>query len=131
MSNFNKVIVTGNLCADPELKTIGEDRHVVKVRLASNRKYSSKGGETKTDTVYLDCEMWGNRAKVINEYLSKGDPILLEGHLRQDTWETDSGDKRNKIYLSIENFTFMGKGSGETKKDTKPAATPELEDVPF
>jgi single-strand DNA-binding protein len=128
MSNFNKVIITGNLVANPELKQIGDNNQVVKVRLASNRSYPTKSGESKTDTVFLDCEMWGKRAKVVSDYLKKGDPILFEGHLRQDTWETEGGEKRNKIYMSIEDFTFMGKGGSETKSE---AASPSLDEVPF
>jgi single-strand DNA-binding protein len=104
MSNFNKVVLVGNLVSDPELKEIGDNNSVVRFRMAINRRYTTKSGEKKEETTYIDCEMWGSRAGVISEYLKKSDPILVEGHLKQENWENKDGEKRSKILVSIEDF---------------------------
>jgi predicted TIM-barrel fold metal-dependent hydrolase len=77
MSNFNKVVLVGNLVTEPELKEIG-DSNLVRFRMAINRRYTTKSGEKKEDSTFIDCEMWGPRAGVIAEYV-KRDPLRLEG----------------------------------------------------
>jgi single-strand DNA-binding protein len=142
MSNFNKVVLVGNLVSDPELKEIGDNNSVVRFRMAINRRYTTKSGEKKEETTYIDCEMWGSRAGVISEYLKKSDPILVEGHLKQENWENKDGEKRSKILVSIEDFEFLSKrGSGDsqqseskpsqkiTKKSTQKQS--DLQDIPF
>lgn len=139
MANFNKVIVAANLVSDPELKTVG-DSNVVRFRVAINRKFTTKSGEKKEESTYIDAEMWGSRANVISEYLKKGDPVLIEGHLKQENWETKDGEKRSKILVSIEDFEFMNgrkdsetKTTAETKVSTKSKskADASLQDIPF
>ena len=138
MANFNKVIVAANLVSDPELKTVG-DSSVVRFRVAINRKFTTKSGEKKEESTYIDAEMWGPRANVISEYLKKGDPILLEGHLKQENWESKDGEKRSKILVAIEDFEFMngkkdsdGKTSAESKPMNKKSKQEvSLQDIPF
>ncbi|MCK5173219.1 MAG: single-stranded DNA-binding protein, partial [Planctomycetes bacterium] len=59
-----------------------------------------------------DCQMFGKRAEVINKYFHKGDPILVEGRLKFDSWQAQDGSKRSKLRVFIENFEFVG-GSGQ------------------
>jgi len=139
MANFNKVIVAANLVSDPEIKTVG-DSSLARFRVAINRKFTTKSGEKKEESTYIDCEMWGPRANIIGEYLGKGDPILIEGHLKQETWESKDGEKRSKILVSIEDFEFMNskkqppaeasenKAKVTTNKKKQELA---LEDIPF
>ena len=137
MANFNKVIVAANLVSDPELKTVG-DSNVVRFRVAINRKFTTKSGEKKEESTYIDCEMWGARSSVIAEYLTKGDPILLEGHLKQENWESKDGEKRSKIIVSVEDFEFMSnkkngdiKPASEKKAPSKGKTEAQLQDIPF
>ena len=141
MANFNKVIVAANLVSDPELKTVG-DSNVVRFRVAINRKFTTKSGEKKEESTYIDCEMWGPRAAIISEYLAKGDPILIEGHLKQESWDTKDGEKRSKIIVSIQDFEFMSakKGGNSQAQNQEPQAktqqpkkkqSMDLEDIPF
>lgn len=137
MANFNKFIGAANLVSDPEIKTVG-DSSVVRFRVAINRKFTTKSGEKKEESTYIDCEMWGPRASVISEYLGKGDPILIEGHLKQENWETKDGEKRSKIIVSIEDFEFMNskkdqdsKPVAEKAKQTKNQKEMSLQDIPF
>ena len=139
MANFNKVIVAGNLVSDPEVKTIG-DSSVVRFRIAINRKFTTKSGEKKEESTYIDAEMWGPRADVISKYVKKGDPILMEGRLKQENWETKDGEKRSKILVAIDDFEFMNgrkdsdeKASTDSKPyvKTKPKQEASLQDIPF
>jgi len=144
MSNFNKVVLVGNLVTDPELKEIGDNNSVVRFRMAINRRYTTKSGEKKEDTTYIDCEMWGPRAGVIAEYVKKADPILVEGHLKQENWENKDGEKRSKILVSIEDFEFLQRRSSEQKESSEKSTVKtskkigsskssekNLEDIPF
>jgi single-strand DNA-binding protein len=112
--------------------------------MAINRRYTTKSGEKKEETTYIDCEMWGARASVISEYIKKSDPILVEGHLKQESWENKDGEKRSKILVSIEDFEFLSRrSSGEQSAESKqPAKTTkksssvkskesDLQDIPF
>ena len=136
MANFNLTILMGNLVSDPELKPIG-DSNVVRFRLATNRKYSTNTGEKKEDSMFIDCEMWGNRATVISEHFKKGDGIHVNGYLKQENWESKEGEKKSKLVLSIDNFEFIDGGkkssadqSATPNKAKKPASA-SLQDIPF
>lgn len=133
MANFNNVTLLGNLVADVELKEISENNPVGKFRLAVNRKYNTKSGEKRSDTLYIDCEMWGQRANALSKYTKKGDPLLINGYLKQDTWETKDGEKRSKILASVQDFEFIStKGQSDSGTTTKPESKqPDMADVPF
>jgi single-strand DNA-binding protein len=141
MANYNKVILAANLVSDPELKNVG-DSNVVRFRVAINRKFTTKSGEKKEESTYIDCEMWGARASIISEYMTKGDPILIDGILKQENWETKDGEKRSKHIISIQDFEFMSnKKTAATSSSSNPVvkenkrptreAVAQLEDIPF
>ena len=131
MANFNSVTLLGNLVADVETKEISENNPVGKFRLAVNRKYNTKSGEKKSDTLYIDCEMWGQRVKALAKYTKKGDPLLINGYLKQDTWESKEGEKRSKILASVQDFEFISnKGDSDATTNTE-AKQADMADVPF
>ena len=111
MASFNKVILIGNLTRDPQLAYLPSQTPVVEFGLASNRKYKKQDGTLGEDTCFVDCQMFGKRAEVINQYLKKGDPLFVEGRLKFDSWEKD-GQKRSKLRVFVESFEFLGKGGG-------------------
>ena len=111
MASFNKVILIGNLTRDPQLSYLPSQTPVVEFGLASNRKYKKQDGTLGEDTCFVDCQMFGKRAEVINQYLKKGDPLFVEGRLKFDSWEKD-GQKRSKLRVFVESFEFLGKGGG-------------------
>jgi single-strand DNA-binding protein len=85
---------------------------VVEFGLAISRRYKKQDGSQGEDVCFVDCQMFGKRAEVINQYLKKGDPIFVEGRLKFDSWEQD-GQKRSKLRVFVENFEFLGKGGGQ------------------
>lgn len=110
MANFNKVLLMGNLTRDPELRATQTGTDVVKFGLAVNRRWKDQSGQQKEETCFVDCAMFGSRARVIDQYLSKGQPIFVEGRLSYSTWQNQEGQKRNKLEVIVENFEFLGTG---------------------
>jgi single-strand DNA-binding protein len=66
----------------------------------------------REETTFVDCEAWGRTAEVMNQYLSKGSPVFLEGRLKLDQWQDKDGQNRSKLKVVIENFQFIGGREG-------------------
>jgi single-strand DNA-binding protein len=152
MANFNKVILAGNLTRDPELRYTPKGTAVARITLAVNRTWKSESGENKEEVSFVDVDVWGRQAEVISQYMKKGRPLLVEGRLKQDTWEDkNTKQKQSKLKVVLESFSFIdsnrgesGGGSAEAPR-SRPAATspapapeggeadapPEGDDVPF
>jgi single-strand DNA-binding protein len=153
MANFNKVILAGNLTRDPELRYTPKGTAVARITLAVNRTWKSESGENKEEVSFVDVDVWGRQAEVISQYMKKGRPLLVEGRLKQDTWEDkNTKQKQSKLKVVLESFSFIdsnrgdgGGGSPAEAPRSRPAATspatapeggeadapPEGDDVPF
>jgi single-strand DNA-binding protein len=118
MSNFNKVLLMGNLTRDPQLTYLPSETAVVDFGLAVNRKWKSREGEDRDETCFVDCRMFGRRAEVINKYCKKGNPLFIEGRLTFDSWQAQDGTKRSKLRVTVENFEFIGGASGQGARQT-------------
>ena len=114
MANLNKVMIIGNLTADPEVRTTPRGNTVAELRLAVNRVSSGPNdGERREETTYLDVTCWGRTAEIAGQYLAKGRPVFIEGRLQQDTWEDkQTGQKRSKIRIVAENMQLLGSREG-------------------
>lgn len=112
MANFNKVILMGNLTREPELRVTPGGLSICKFGLAINRNFSDKEGNKREETTFVDIDSFGKQAEVISKYMAKGRAILVEGRLKLDQWETNTGDKRSKLGVVLEQFQFVG-GRGE------------------
>lgn len=127
MSNFNKVILAGNLTRDPELRYTPNGSAVGKIGLAINRTWRDQSGAKRTDTTFVDVDCFGKQAETISRYLRKGRPILIEGRLKLDSWEDkQSGQKRSRLGVVLEAFQFLDSGNREASEDT-PEETPPTE----
>jgi single-strand DNA-binding protein len=152
MASFNKVILMGNLTRDPELRVTPKGTAVCQIGIAVNQTYKDKDGNTKDETTFVDVDVFGRQAEVIAKYMTKGRPILIEGRLKLDSWESKEGEKRSKLKVVLENFQFVGsRGEGEgaasapSTEDNAPPSRPasrpspaaprpgnvDEEDVPF
>jgi single-strand DNA-binding protein len=108
MSNFNKVILMGNLTRDVEMRFTQGGMAVAKLGMAINRKWT-QNGEQKESTCFVDLTAFGRQAEVLSQYVSKGSPLFIEGRLEFSTWEDkNGGGKRSKLDVVIENFQFVG-----------------------
>ena len=143
MASFNRVILVGNLTRDPELRYIPSGTAVADIGLAVNDRVK-RGDQWVDETTFVDITLWARTAEVANEYLSKGSPVLIEGRLKLDTWETD-GQKRSKLKVICEKMQMLsGRGEGRGRSErpaggaeasqqpaTTAAAPPQDDDIPF
>jgi single-strand DNA-binding protein len=114
MASLNKVMIIGNLTRDPEVRFTPKGTAVCDMALAVNRRYVNDAGERQEEVTYLDIVLWGKQAELAGQYLTKGNPLFVEGRLQMDTWEDKAtGQKRSKIRIICENMQFLGgKASG-------------------
>src|ERR1700739_1739304 len=123
MASFNKVILAGNLTRDPELRYTPKGTAVARITLAVNRNFTGEGGEKKEEVSFVDVDVWGRQAEVISQYMKKGRPLLVEGRLKQDTWEDkNTKQKQSKLKVVLESFSFLD--SGNRGGDGAPAPAP-------
>ncbi|MCU0877874.1 MAG: single-stranded DNA-binding protein [Pirellulaceae bacterium] len=112
MASFNRVILLGNITRDIEVKYLQSGMAVTELGLAVNDRRKNQQGEWIEETTFVDVTLWGRTAEIAGEYLGKGSPVLIEGRLKLDTWETD-GQKRSKLRVVGERMQMIGsKGGG-------------------
>ncbi len=128
MATYNRVILVGNLTKDPELRYTSGGLAVSNFSLAINRKFTS-GGEKKEEVDYFDIEAWDKLAELCSEYLKKGSGVLIEGRLKQDRWEDETGSKRSRIKIVATAIQFLPKG-GDSGKDKGNDDTGRADDRP-
>ncbi len=114
MANLNKVMLIGNLTADPEVRQTPRGNSLTELRLAVNRVSSGPNeGERREETTFLDVTCWGRTGEVAAQYLTKGRPVFIEGRLQMDTWEDkQTGQRRSKIRIIAENLQLLGGRDG-------------------
>lgn len=114
MASFNRVILLGNVTRDIDVRYVANGGlAVTDVGLAVNDRRKNQAGEWIEETTFVDVTLWGRTAEIAGEYLSKGSPVLIEGRLKLDTWETD-GQKRSKLRVHGEKMQLLGgRGGGE------------------
>lgn len=128
MSNINRVILTGRLGGDAELKFTQGGLAIIEFGLAVNDYVGKEKGEY---TNWINCTMF-NREKLVN-YLKKGMKVTVEGRLKQDRWETPAGEKRSKIGVIVSDIDLPGKNeSTDQGPNYSPGGfEPTDDDIPF
>ena len=111
MASFNRVILMGNLTRDVEVRYLQNGMAVTDIGLAVNDRRKNQAGEWVEEATFVDVTLWGRTAEVAGEYLSKGSPILVEGRLKLDSWESD-GQKRSKLKVVGERMQMVGGRGG-------------------
>ncbi len=147
---FNKVILLGNLTADPEQRTTPSGQSVTSFSLAVNRTWNDANGQRQEETSFINCTAWGQRGETIAKYVQKGRQLLVSGRLQQRSWDDkDTGKKRSTIDVIVEEFSFVSDGRGgsngpststSSASSSKAAPAPvddmdsapiDLSDIPF
>jgi single-strand DNA-binding protein len=121
---MNINILRGNLARDPELRVVntgGKQTSVVNFTVAVSREYTKSNGEKDKVTTFVPCEAWDSGAEIIGQSFKKGDLVLVEGSLRNDSWEKD-GVKHNSLKIRVNNFSKITKLS---KKKEQTESTEE------
>lgn len=112
MANFNKVILAGNLTRDPQLSYTPSNTPVVEFGLAINRKWRGQDGNQREEACFVDLRAYGRQAETLNQYMSKGRALLVEGRLQYQQWTAQDGSKRSRHMVIVDTFQFLGGGGG-------------------
>lgn len=108
-TNINRVILTGNLTADPELRSLPSGTSVCELRVAVNsRRKDQSSGEWVDKPNYFNVKVWGAQGENAARYLSKGRPVAIDGRLDWREWETQDGAKRQTIDIIADSVQFLG-----------------------
>jgi len=137
--SINRVVISGNLTRDPELRSTAGGMAVLKMGIAVNdRRKNQQSGEWEDVPNFFDVTVFGQRGESLSRFLSKGSKVAIEGKLRWSQWETPDGDKRSKVEIIADDIEFMssrgeGGGGGGYAGPTAPAPKPETfeDDIPF
>mgnify|MGYP003645368796 CR=1 FL=1 len=133
MSDINKVIITGRVTRDSELRTTPNGTSVTDVSVVSNRIWS-KAGDRQEESTFVDVTLWGKQAESLSQYLTKGRHVMVEARLKLNSWETDEGVKRNKLTLVAENVNLTPSNTnpnGNNQRQAVAASSESVEDTPF
>lgn len=141
--SLNNVTLAGTLTRDPEVSYTPKGTAVANFSLAINRVWKDDSDQKHEEVAFIDCEAWGRTAEVIEEFTGKGHTILIEGRLKQDTWDDKTtGQKRSKLKVVVEKFHFVSKPKSEQddepreprqpprKSDQRPPARPPQRQAP-
>jgi single-strand DNA-binding protein len=125
-TNINRVVMTGNLTADPELRSLPSGTSVCKLRIACNtRRKNQSTGEWEDKPNYFDVTVWGAQGENAARYLSKGRPVAIDGRLEWREWEAQDGTKRQATDIIADSVQFLGsrdEGSGGGSASDRGAA---------
>jgi single-strand DNA-binding protein len=97
----------GNLTRDPELRTTPNGTSVCRFSLAVSRQFRNADGSSREEVVFIEVDAFSKQAEAIARHMTKGNPILVEGRLKLDQWESQTGEKRSKILVIAESFQFL------------------------
>jgi single-strand DNA-binding protein len=111
-TNINRVVLTGNLTRDPELRTTPSGMSVCNLRIASNTRRKDGSGNWVEKPNYFDVTVWGAQGENCANYLSKGRPIALDGRLEWREWEDQNGNKRQAVDIIADSVQFLGSREG-------------------
>jgi single-strand DNA-binding protein len=134
---YHTLIIVGNVGRDPEMRYTPAGQAVTSFSVATNRQYTTSGGEQVKETIWFRVSTWGKQAEVCNQYVRKGTKVLIEGRLTPDkatggprVWTKDDGTASASFEVTAGTVRFLSsRGEGE-QHDEHPAAVAE-EDIPF
>jgi single-strand DNA-binding protein len=122
MASVNKVIVVGNLGADPETRFLPSGEAVTNIRVATTDKWKDKAsGEMKEATEWHRISFFGRLAEIAGEYLKKGSQVYVEGSLRTRKWQDKDGQDRYSTEIRADTMQMLGRREGGGEPRAEPA----------
>jgi single-strand DNA-binding protein len=107
--DINRTILTGNITSDAELKYTTSGTAVSSFSIAVNEKPKNDGDQ---ETSFFNCNLWGKGAEAVNQYLTKGKPIVIDGHLKQNRWTDSAGKNQSRVIVVADRVKFQIGGKG-------------------
>ena len=123
--NLNRVILIGNLAADPELRNTTTGKSVCNFRIATNRIWKDASGQQQKETEFHTIVAWGKLAEISSKYLTKGSLAMVEGRLRTRSWQDQSGNKKFRTEIVAENMQMGPKRTPGTYPAVSSSPTQE------
>ena len=123
MSDVNKVIITGRVTRDSELRETPAGTPVTDISVVSNRIWT-KNGERQEDATFVDVTIWGKQAETLSPMLTKGRHVMLEGRLKLNSWETEEGVKRSKLTIVAESVNLTPSNPNPQRNSGQDTPTP-------
>ena len=125
--SFSKIVIMGNLTADPEQRTTPNGRELTSFTIAVNTR---TGAGREENTTFYRCTMWGNLGEAIAKYVSKGQQLLVSGSLSTRSYQTKDGTERQSLEINVDDFSFVGsRRSQEGDAQSKATNTNEAVDA--
>jgi single-strand DNA-binding protein len=134
-TNINRVVLTGNLTRDPELRSLPSGTSVCSLRLACNTRRKDASGDWTDKANYFDITVWGAQGENCAKFLSKGRPVAVDGRLEWREWEKD-GQKRQSVEIVADSVQFLGSredsggGNGYAARSDVPVDTADMQPAP-
>ena len=130
-TNINRVVITGNLTRDPELRSTPGGTSVCGLRVAVNSRRKDESGNWVDKPNYFDVTVWGAQGENCAQYLAKGRPVAIDGRLNWREWEAKEGGKRQSVDIIADSVQFLGsrdaaQGNGVVESDL-PADTSDFQ----
>ena len=123
MASLNKVLLIGNLTRDPEVRMLPSGMAVCNFGLAVSRNFKDAEGNRREEATFVDVESFGPRGEALARFFSKGKPIFVEGRLKLDQWESQTGEKRSRLLVDLENWEFVGAKQDSYEGQSREPAT--------
>ena len=130
MASVNKVILIGNLGADPELRYTNTGSAVANFRIATNEQWTDKNGEKQERAEWHNIVAWGKLGEICGRYLKKGRPVYVEGRLQTRQWEDQSGNKRYTTEVVALVMQMLGRPGETADADAGPGWEPRSQPAP-
>lgn len=145
MPELNKVLIAGRLTRDPELRHLPSGMAVCKLGLASSRRFRTRDGDNREETLFINVTCWGKTAEFVGDTFRKGRPLIVEGRLQSNEWEDkNTGQRRTMIEINADRVQSLdwedrgGSGGGgrtagkaaSRSRDYEEEPVPE-DDIPF
>jgi single-strand DNA-binding protein len=106
MSDINRVVLTGHLGNDPEMKYFESGSVVVNFSVAIDEW---QGQEKGSKTIWIDCRAWGKKAEFVGDYAKKGSLVMVDGRLSVENWTSQDGTKRSKVLVLVNDLKIVDK----------------------
>ena len=129
MASFNKVILIGNMTADPELKQTAAGISVCSFSIAVNRRYT-KGEQGQQNVDFINIVAWRQQAEFVSRYFKKGNPILICGQLQTRTWNDNQGQKRYATEVTADEISFVASAAQTAGTPAAGSYTPDAYGAP-
>ncbi|UBM60525.1 single-stranded DNA-binding protein [Marinilongibacter aquaticus] len=112
MAGLNKVLLIGNVGQDPEIRTLPSGSKVANFSIATTESYTDRSGQRQSQTEWHRIEIWDGLANVVEQYVKKGDPLYIEGKIKNEKWTDSNGQERTGIRIRATAMQMLGRADG-------------------